>query len=122
MQGNETSALLHQQAVLQILLIPSLSLHPILLVIIFLLLLIILLLFLIIISFYSLYSFFSSSFSKFGKPQGSPSLPEGTCMTGTGMSAYRSGLFLPPGSKIIIGSRLFTGYKILAGFTDITRH
>ena len=122
MQGNETSAILHQQAVLHILIIPSLPLHILLLLINFLLLLIILLLFLMIISSSSLHSFFFSSFSKFGKPPGSPSLPAGTFRTGTGMSAYRSGLFLLPGSKIIIGSRIFTGYKILTGFTGFTRH
>ena len=44
------------------------------------------------------------------------------CRTGTGMSAYRPGLLLPPSSKIIIGLRLFTDYKILTGFTGITRH
>ena len=45
MQGKETSAFLHQPAVLHILLIPSLSLHLLLLLIILLLLLIILILF-----------------------------------------------------------------------------
>ena len=97
----ETSALLHQQAVLHILLIPYLPLH-LLLILIILLLLIIPILFLIIIYFSSLYSSFSYSFSKFGKPPGSPSLPAGTCRTGTGMSTYRSGLLLLPGSKIIL--------------------
>ena len=48
------------------------------------------------------------------------SLHAGTCRTGTGMSAYRSGLLLPPGLKIIMGSRLFTDYKILTVFTGIT--
>ena len=121
MQGKETSAPLHQQAVLHILLIPYLPLHLLLLLII-LLHLIILLLFLIIIYSSSLYSSFSSSFSKFGKPPGSPASPAFTCRTGTGMSTYKSGLLLPPGSKIIIGSRLFTGYTIFTGFTGITRH
>ena len=85
MQGNDTSALLHQQAVLHNLLIPSLPLHLLLLLIIFLLLLIILLLFLIIISFSSLYSSFSSSFRKFGKPPRSPPClqgPEGQALEG----------------------------------------
>ena len=73
-------------------------------------------------SFSSSYSSFSSSFRKFGKPPGSLSSPAGTYRTGTGMSAYRSCLLLPPGSKITMGPRLFTGYKILTGFTGVTRH
>ena len=56
-------------------------------------------------SFSSLYSSFSSSFRKFGRPLGPPSWPAWTCRTG----AYRSGLLLPQGYKIFIGSRLFTG-------------
>ena len=55
-----------------------------------------------------------------GGLEGPPSTPEGTCRTGTGMSAYRPGLLIPPGSKILTGSKLFTDYKILTGFTGIT--
>ena len=49
-------------------------------------------------SFYfsSLYSSFSTSFRKFGRRPGSPSSPARTCRKGTGMSAYRSSLLLPP--------------------------
>ena len=60
-----------------------------------------------------------SSFRKFGRPPGSPSLPSRTCMTYTAISAYMSGLLLPPGSKIMIGSRFFRGYEIITG---LTRH
>ena len=36
-------------------------------------------------------------------PPGPPSFPTGTCRSGTGMPAYRPGLFLPAGSKIMTG-------------------
>ena len=39
---------------------------------------------------------FSSSFRRFGRPPGPPSSPAGTFRTGTGISAYRPGLLLPP--------------------------
>ena len=38
--------------------------------------------------------------SRLGKPPGPPSSPAGTCSTGTGISAYRHCLLLPPRFKI----------------------
>ena len=52
---------------------------------------------------------------------------KGTCRTGTGMSAYRSGLLLPPGSKIKTVLKLVSGNTIVTGierlyFSDNFHH
>ena len=52
-------------------------------------------------------------YTSFRWPPGPPSSPAGTCRKGTGMSAYRPGLLLPQGSKIMTSLKLFTGYTNL---------
>ena len=91
LQGKETSgkgfmgnllyiAPLHHQAVLHLLLIPPLSLHLFLIIIILL--------------FPSPFSSLSS-FSRIGRPPRPPCSPAGTCRTGTGVFAYQPCLLLP---------------------------
>ena len=58
-------------------------------------------------------SSFSSSIRRLGRPPGPASSPAGTCRTGTGMSAYRPGLLIPPGSKIMTGLIICTSYTIV---------
>ena len=58
-------------------------------------------------------SSFSPYFRRFGRPPDPPPSPRGTCRTVNGMSAYRPGLLIPSGSKIMTGVKLFTSYKIM---------
>ena len=60
---------------------------------------------------------FSSSYRRFGRPPVPSSSPTGTCRTGTGISAYRPGLLLPPEAKIMIGLKWFTSNQIETGIT-----
>ena len=58
-------------------------------------------------SFSSPSSSFFNYFRRFGRPPGPSSSPDGTRRTGTGMSAYRPGLLLPQGFKIMAGGQTF---------------
>ena len=87
-------ALLQHQAVLPILLIPSLPLHLLLAVTISLLL--------------PPSSSFSPYFRRFGRPPGPASSLSGTCRTVTGLSVYRPCLLLSQCSKIMTVLKTFT--------------
>ena len=114
-------ALPHQQAVLNILIIPSLSLHFLLLLIILLLLLTSILLFLITLFLLFIILHLFLPLQEVWKASRLSLIVCRDLKNRHWNVCIQVWSPPPPGSKIIIGSRLFTGYKILTGFTGITR-